>query len=207
MSILTLAYLRQVNVARCTQGFRHSLASWSLDDWMTATGGELGEAMNVAKKLNRVRDGLVGNSEPAAVLRVKFGDELADTVLYTDLMAASEGLPLAEDAHCFADLLQANEIQPYLRETTSRHLNIAFRSLAHVSAALESAAWYNDLSKGADTEARQHHLETASAYFHETLTRLAAAAHTHGLDLGHCVIIKFNATSEKLKMPHRLVPQ
>lgn len=54
-----------VNRERCESqgGFNHKLSSWSLSDWMTATLGELGEAANVAKKLNRVRDGIPGNSE------------------------------------------------------------------------------------------------------------------------------------------------
>lgn len=44
------------NVARCVapNGFNHPLDGWSLSDWMVATMGELGEAANVLKKLNRV---------------------------------------------------------------------------------------------------------------------------------------------------------
>jgi hypothetical protein len=50
------------NLTRCTskEGFNHALLSWSMSDWMTATLGELGEAANVLKKLNRVRDGIIG---------------------------------------------------------------------------------------------------------------------------------------------------
>jgi hypothetical protein len=48
------------NKRRCEakNGFNQALDSWSLSDWFTATLGELGEAANVAKKLNRVRDGI-----------------------------------------------------------------------------------------------------------------------------------------------------
>ena len=86
------------NRARCEapNGFNHRMDSWSLSDWMTATLGELGEAANVAKKLNRVRDGIVGNSETERQLRAKLGSEIADAFIYLDLLAQSQGLRLSE---------------------------------------------------------------------------------------------------------------
>jgi len=71
------------NRERCESpaGFNHGLSSWSLSDWFMATLGELGEAANVGKKLNRVRDGI---------------RELADTLIYLDLLAQSEGIDLAD---------------------------------------------------------------------------------------------------------------
>jgi NTP pyrophosphatase (non-canonical NTP hydrolase) len=88
-----------VNRMRCTSpnGFNHSLSSWSLSDWMTATLGELGEAANFAKKLNRVRDGIPGNKGLTEdELRAEFKKELADTFIYLDLMAQSQGIDLGE---------------------------------------------------------------------------------------------------------------
>lgn len=84
------------NIARCEapHGFNHSLKSWSLADWMMATQGELGEAANVGKKLNRIRDGIRGNKETEHVLRAKFGREIADTFIYLLLLAASENIDL-----------------------------------------------------------------------------------------------------------------
>lgn len=86
------------NLRRCeaANGFNHKLSSWSLSDWMTATVGELGEAANVAKKLNRVRDGIPGNAETEAELRAALADELADAFIYLDLLAQSQGIFLAE---------------------------------------------------------------------------------------------------------------
>lgn len=85
------------NRARCEapNGFNHPMSSWSLSDWMTATLGELGEAANVAKKLNRVRDGITGNSEAPEQLRSNLADEIADAFIYLDLLAQSEGIDLA----------------------------------------------------------------------------------------------------------------
>ena len=61
---------------------------------MTATFDELGEAANVAKKLNRVRDGIPGNAETEDELRAMLADELADTFIYLDLLAQSQGIDL-----------------------------------------------------------------------------------------------------------------
>lgn len=84
------------NRRRCEhrQGFNHTLASWSLSDWLTATMGELGEAANIAKKLNRVRDGIPGNKETEPELRAALKDEIADVFIYLDLMAQSQGFQL-----------------------------------------------------------------------------------------------------------------
>jgi NTP pyrophosphatase (non-canonical NTP hydrolase) len=51
---------------------------------MTATMGELGE----------VRDGIRGNCETEKVLRTALAKELADTVIYLDLLAQAAGLDL-----------------------------------------------------------------------------------------------------------------
>ena len=86
----------QKNRERCESpnGFNHTLSSWSLSDWATAVTGELGEAANIVKKLNRVRDGIPGNSEIADELRQKLADEIADTAIYLDLFAQAAGFDL-----------------------------------------------------------------------------------------------------------------
>lgn len=60
---MNLSDFSRKNRERCEspEGFNHKLTDWSLSDWMTALMGELGEAANVAKKLNRIRDGIPGN--------------------------------------------------------------------------------------------------------------------------------------------------
>lgn len=86
------------NRERCESalGFNHKLTDWSLSDWMTAVMGELGEAANVAKKLNRVRDGIPGNKETEAQLRAKLARELADTFIYLDLTFQRLGINFGE---------------------------------------------------------------------------------------------------------------
>lgn len=85
------------NRLRCETptGFNHELSSWSLSDWCTATVGELGEAANVIKKLNRVRDGIPGNGNVTeGELREQLAEELADTYIYLDLLAQASGIDL-----------------------------------------------------------------------------------------------------------------
>lgn len=84
------------NRRRCesANGFNHPLHSWSLSDWFTAVFGELGEAANIAKKLNRVRDGIPGNKENAEALRVKLENEIADAHIYLDLLCQREDIDI-----------------------------------------------------------------------------------------------------------------
>ena len=82
------------NRARCESptGFNHKLTGWSLSDWMTAIAGEVGEAANVVKKLNRIRDGIPGNKETEEELERKLVNELADVFIYVDLMLQRLGV-------------------------------------------------------------------------------------------------------------------
>lgn len=97
-SDLTFRRFSEANRVRCESpgGFNHALASWSLSDWFTATVGELGEAANVAKKLNRVRDGIPGNRESEEHLRWKLKGEIADAFIYLDLLAQAAGFSLGD---------------------------------------------------------------------------------------------------------------
>ena len=95
---LTFDEFAATNRARCESpdGFGHPLDGWTISDWMLAATGEFGEAANKAKKLNRVRDGIPGNTETEAELRAGFADEIADAVIYLDLTAQAAGFTLAE---------------------------------------------------------------------------------------------------------------
>lgn len=84
------------NLCEDPSGFGHSIYSWTLSDWMTATMGELGEAANIAKKLNRVRDSIRCHQELTTILKEDLRDEIADTFIYLDLMAQSQGFLLVD---------------------------------------------------------------------------------------------------------------
>lgn len=97
---MTFGEFSEANRERCEspQGFKHPLAGWSTSDWMTAMVGEVGEAANVVKKLNRVRDGVPGNKASEAELRDQLRRELGDVFVYLDLMAQSLGFNIADAA-------------------------------------------------------------------------------------------------------------
>jgi NTP pyrophosphatase (non-canonical NTP hydrolase) len=62
---------------------------WTFNDWMTAVIGELGEAANVLKKIRR-GDFTLEEAKPKLVM------ELADVVIYLDILAAQLGINLGE---------------------------------------------------------------------------------------------------------------
>ncbi len=94
LSRLSFRTLRAANMDRCQRWHPGGLSDWSLSDWGVATAGELGEALNVVKKLNRERDGITGNTASGDELREQLADELADVAIYLDIMAASEEIDL-----------------------------------------------------------------------------------------------------------------
>jgi NTP pyrophosphatase (non-canonical NTP hydrolase) len=94
---LTFHNFSQANRIRCESphGFNHAINSWSESDWMTALIGEAGEAANLIKKLNRVRDGIPGNGDVSqSDLTAGLADEIADTFIYLDLLAQRLGFDL-----------------------------------------------------------------------------------------------------------------
>ncbi len=90
-----LQQLREVNVGRCARWHGPDTDPWTGADWSNAMCGEAGEAANVVKKLRRheTRTGAADNP-PVDDLVAKLGAELADTVIYADLVAAHYGIDL-----------------------------------------------------------------------------------------------------------------
>lgn len=76
--------LRRANVQRCETAF-HPLNDWSPTDWACALAGEAGEVCNAVKKLKRGDGG-----------RTEIANEIADTIIYADLLAAALGIDLGE---------------------------------------------------------------------------------------------------------------
>lgn len=96
MNPLQFKQLRFANVMRCEASF-HGIDRWSPCDWMTAVAGEMGEAANLVKKLRRIEtapDTHRPEDGTAAEISARVADELADLVIYTDLLAARLGIDL-----------------------------------------------------------------------------------------------------------------
>ena len=94
---LSFSVLRDKNVARSEDVF-HKLHDWSLTDWGCAMGGECGEVLNVIKKIRRLYDDVKrGFAEKLdEELKHELAMELADTIIYADLLAARAGIDLGE---------------------------------------------------------------------------------------------------------------
>ena len=82
---LTFDLLRKANVERCHEVY-HPINEWSESDWATALAGECGEVCHVVKLRRRGED----------ISIYALGDELADLVIYADLLAERVGIDLGE---------------------------------------------------------------------------------------------------------------
>jgi len=102
MTFLEFGRLSYINRERCSRwhpGFpseEDPAVAWSGGDWANAMQGEAGEAGNVVKKLRRLETAKRGRptEEDAAELVAKLGAELADTIIYADLLATYYGVDL-----------------------------------------------------------------------------------------------------------------
>lgn len=94
----SIPHISTINMVRALRWHPEGLESWSLSDWGIALMGEAGEMCNVVKKLNRIRDGLVGNKshEDHETLTGMLGDEIADVFIYLDLFARRAGFNLED---------------------------------------------------------------------------------------------------------------
>jgi NTP pyrophosphatase (non-canonical NTP hydrolase) len=81
--------LRAANIARQPE-YGPSAGKESLSYWGNAIAGELGEACNVIKKLERERAGQAGSRATVEDL----ANELADVLIYLDLLAIATGIDL-----------------------------------------------------------------------------------------------------------------
>ena len=81
---LSFDILRKYNVLRCEEIF-HKIDEWNPTDWACAMAGEMGETCNAVKKFKR------GDGDIRAI-----ADELADTIIYADLLAARLNIDLSD---------------------------------------------------------------------------------------------------------------
>lgn len=94
MTSLNLEDLRRVNLARKAR-WHAGAQPWSGADWSNAMCGEAGEAANVVKKLRRIETNIEQPTPPEHELVWALGEELADVVIYVDLLAQHYGIDLA----------------------------------------------------------------------------------------------------------------
>lgn len=93
---LTFKQLSTVNAERAARWHPDfpGTGSWTLADWSNAVCGEAGEMANVVKKIRRVETGVAPGPDdpPVEQLWDMLADEIADTIIYLDLLATVAGL-------------------------------------------------------------------------------------------------------------------
>ncbi len=69
---------------------------WSSGDWSNAMMGEAGEAANVVKKIRRLETGVKARNSYSSfsMLVMDLGDELADMIIYADILAERYNIDL-----------------------------------------------------------------------------------------------------------------
>ncbi len=99
---LSFDELKAVNRLRCETAF-HSVDAWAPWEWSNAMAGECGEACNITKKMNRIwpanqfkQNWNKPEDQRMAELEAHLADELADVVIYADLLATRIGRSLGE---------------------------------------------------------------------------------------------------------------
>lgn len=195
MSALSFAALRDGDRTRHLRYYGQGQPHWDLDDWLVAIGGEVGEALNLVKKINRARQGMRGNDRgELETLCARLGDELADVVIYDDIIALEHGTISLGRASAFGVLDFAR-----LRQGTEEMHSYAAPKFERLSSAGRQLLRHvGRMADGVTTRAGM--VEQCDFL----LSAVDSVAWNAGVDLGAAVIRKFNATSEKLGFPERL---
>lgn len=88
--------LRLANDDRARRWHPPGSQPWTSADWSNALCGEAGELANVVKKLRRHETGVASVGAPSSeVLMAMAAEEIADVVIYADLVARHLGVDLA----------------------------------------------------------------------------------------------------------------
>ncbi len=89
VNTLNFRQLRETNESRVKRWHKGGIKEWSISEWAVAMMGEAGEICDAIKKLNRIETGAQNLSDIDTKEKAldAIGEELADTILYADLLA------------------------------------------------------------------------------------------------------------------------
>lgn len=95
---LTFEQFSKANKDRCEapDGFNHLVDGWSEAEWLSAATGELGEVAHAVKAILRQRDNLIDAKYSDAELKSMLSEEIADTIIYLDLLAQRAGISIGD---------------------------------------------------------------------------------------------------------------
>lgn len=176
-----LQALRCANFARNDE-WQNKDNPFSLIFWANELAGEVGEACNILKKLDREHNYKVRGSR--ATLPA-LSEELADIMICADLLGICAQINFREDL-CWPHVRDGKPIIDY-----SRLGALIARDVGRVC----SIAINHDRTKGTTI---------LGGTLHELIFDTKATADKLGIDLEHWTRTKFNMTSEKLGLATRL---
>ena len=100
---LTFEELSETNKQRCETHF-HPISNWMPWEWSNAMAGETGEACNISKKMNRIwpanqykQNWNKPEDQRMAELEERLAEEVADVVIYADLLMQRIGRSLGAE--------------------------------------------------------------------------------------------------------------
>jgi len=176
---LTFAQLRTANMARMPLfknhlgGLSHSEpdgSDWSPADWLVAVASEVGEALNVIKKIRR------GDFATPQEGRALLGEELADVVTYADILSFQMGEEFPGDFETLRKVV--NDSSPVNRPANLELMVAVGRLAAKISR---------------DAIPVEAHIILGAVVFCVDII-----ATQNNIDLGRAVRNKFNAVSRRI---------
>lgn len=195
---LTFAQLREANVARLPT-FKNAKgvpyhkpdgSDWTLGEWINALGGEIGEAQNIVKKVQR------GDFTLDQVVR-DLMDEVADVQTYLDIIAFRAGI----------DIFPGKSFGELRAQTLKRYHAADAKpkgSLGELFNRLQSYA--GDMAFMADM-IREERVSMDNArdrlrqYILHLQAELDVLCYASGIDLGKATAVKFNMVSCRVRSP------
>ena len=169
--------LREANRTRQTEwdaGGHANDSYWRMNE----LAGEAGEVCNVLKKLHRERVGVPGSRDTLDHL----AEELADVVICLDLFMMTEGLPL-----------------PDVRAYHAPNENLVNRPLTQLGTVLTTHIGYLANLVELPSFAKDRDSRMGGVADRIMIVSMAIAAR-EAIDLQQAVMVKFNATSTKMKL-------
>jgi NTP pyrophosphatase (non-canonical NTP hydrolase) len=173
------------NLMRVDEAFA-PLKSWTPCDWIACLQGEIGEAINKAKKIKRVESGLgdINSDELMARLRHDLGEELADCFVYAMLIAHQWRIHSFTVSGCLQGVDNNSNLE-YYRKTAGS----GFNGFMRLSIVCNSMFEYES-NGGCYRDSRED-------YVSEVIVWITVLAEHHGIDFETAIIEKFNETSSK----------
>ena len=179
--MLSFSQLSKTNAARCEASF-HGIDRWTPTDWATAMAGECGEACNEIKKLRRLETNpdwarQDPDSRTPEAITARIGMELADLIIYADLLATRLGINLAAAvAEKFNQVSEEIGAPQRLSQGLAGNMELAITATEHTTRldGVECRLWEGSTVDGTPCRVFIHRIAVHNDYDHEAFQQQLA---------------------------------